>query len=261
MLAAILGFGGVVTDAQPTSAATTRPKVVIVVGPVGASTTSFKRSAEAVSRKARELGARVVEIYTPYATWDRVREAARGAKLLVYLGHGNGWPSPYSPFQPYTKNGMGLNSSSGNGNHNTKYRGEYYVKGGLDLAPGAVVLLMRTCYSAGNGEGAGPTGRLSTARARVDNYGAGFLRAGAKVVISEILGSADYVLRGLLKTDRTMREIFWSAPNATGRWSSTMGTPKRSPSWARGILDPYRPDWYFRSIVGDLDYRASSWRS
>ena len=201
----------------------------------------------------------MVEVYSPYATWKRVKVAARGANLFVYLGHGNGWPSNHGPFQPYTKDGLGLNRMAGGGNYNTTYYGELYIKRDLLLAPGAVVLLMRTCYAAGNPEGGGPTPVLDTARKRVDNYGAGFLRAGARVVIADIGGRAGYVLRALFKSGRTMREIFWSSPDADGRFREFI-TAKRSPTWAKGIMDPYRPKYYYRSIIGDLDYTASQWR-
>ena len=257
VMATILAVGGVITDAQPTEASS--QKVVIVVGPTHGSTNSFRNTARDVARTARSYGARVVEVYSPYATWSRVKEAAKGANVFVYLGHGNGWPSPYAPNQPYTKNGMGLNSSSGRGDYNTKYYGEHYIKSGLRLAKGAVVLLMRTCYAAGNSEGTKPNYSKPTARQRVDNYGAGFLRTGASVVIADIIGSVDYVFRGLFRTDKTMKQIFWSSPRTTKHWKVKV-RGNESPSWARGIMDPYRPYQYQRSIIGDLDFRASAWR-
>lgn len=257
VMAAILAVGGVITDTRPTDASSR--KVVIVVGPTHGSTNSFRSTARDVARTARSYGAKVVEIYSPNATWKRVKQVSKGAKLFVYLGHGNGWPSPYAPNQPYTKNGLGLNSSAGGGDYNTKYYGEHYVRKGLKLAKGAVVLMMRTCYAAGNSEGTKPMYSKGTARRRVDNYGAGFLRAGASVVIADIIGNVDYVFRGLFRTNKTMKQIFWSSPRTTKRWKVTV-RGDQSPAWARGIMDPYRPGQYMRSIIGDLDFRASTWR-
>ena len=91
-------------------------KVVIVVGPVGSATDSYKHGANKLADKARSYGAKVVKVFSPYATWSRVREAAQGANVLIYLGHGNGWPSPYHPFAETSKDGMGLNASAGHGN-------------------------------------------------------------------------------------------------------------------------------------------------
>ena len=127
----------------------------------------------------------MVEIYSPNATWTRVKAAAQGAKVVIYLGHGNGSPSPYGAFSKYTKDGFGLNASSGHGNSNTKYWGEYYIRTGIKLAPNAVVILNRLCYASGNSEWGSANPTKTIARQRVDNYGAGFLRAGARAVFAE----------------------------------------------------------------------------
>ncbi|HUG48142.1 MAG TPA: hypothetical protein VMP67_06985 [Candidatus Limnocylindria bacterium] len=259
-LATALAVGGLAVQPQVAEAA--RPKVVIVVGPTGSLTSSFKRAANEVAAQARNLGANVVKVYSPYATWGAVRSKARGANLFVYLGHGNGWPSPYKPFQTRTKNGMGLNSRAGAGNHNHTYYGESHVRSGIQLAPNAAVLLMKLCYASGNPEWGRSAPTRSVAKQRVDNYGAGFLRAGARVVFAETLGKANYVLNGLFKTNRTMTEIFWSAPNAVRSHRIGPFVATRSPSWAKVIMDPNPRirGMYWRSIVGDLSMRAGEWR-
>ena len=71
------------------------------------------------------------------------------------MGHGNGWPSPYPPFQTLTKDGLGLNPTAGTDNSTTKYYGESYIDD-VALAPNAVVILGHLCYSAGNSEGGDP---------------------------------------------------------------------------------------------------------
>ena len=83
-------------------------KVVVVVGPVGSSTSNYIYNARKYASQARSYGATVVEIYSPNATWSRVKSAAQGANVLIYLGHGNGSPSPYGAFSAFTKDGMGL---------------------------------------------------------------------------------------------------------------------------------------------------------
>ena len=57
------------------------------------------------------------------------KSAVSGASVIVYLGHGNGWPSPYTYDPNYTtKNGFGLNYDvNGNGklsDYEVKYYGE-----------------------------------------------------------------------------------------------------------------------------------------
>ncbi len=201
-LAAVLGAA----DPQPAAAAGI--KVVVIVGPVESNTASYITSAKRYAAQARSYGATVVEIYSPNATWSKVKAAAQGAKVVIYLGHGNGSPSPYGAFSKYTKDGFGLNSSAGRGNYNRKYYGEYYIRTGIKLAPNAVVILNRLCYASGNSEWGSPNPTKSTAKKRVDNYGAGFLRAGARAIFADGITSASYVLYGLFKTNRTMGAIF-----------------------------------------------------
>jgi len=257
-LAAALAAGGLAAGPHQTFAA--GKKVVIVVGPVGSQTGYFKDTANTIAATARSYGANVVKIYTPYATWTRVKQAASGANVLIYVGHGNGWPSPYRPFQTYTKDGMGLNARSGggNGSSNLKYWGEHYVAG-LSLARNSVVILMRLCYASGNSEPGKGSPSRDTARQRVDNYGSGFLRSGARAVFAQGLGKAAYIFKGLYGSNKTIKQIFWSDPEA--RYTYRMSfSANRSPSWAHAEMDPYRAGRYYRSVIGDLSMTAGEWR-
>lgn len=247
------------TALAPEAHAATR-KVVIVVGPVEGSTANYKDSARKLADQARSYGATVKEIYSPYATWSRVRDAAVGANLLIYLGHGNGWPSNYYPFSTTTKNGFGLNSSSGNGNSNVKYYGEYYMKQ-LDLAKNAVVVLNRLCYASGNNEWGAGNPTKSTAIKRVDNYGYGFIRAGAKAVFASGITSVGYVVRGLFNASAstTMSSLFWTDPNRTVSYKFTFHSTKIDGVFAR--MDPYAPGRYYRSAIGFLYTTIGDWRA
>src|SRR5204863_7117093 len=109
MLAATLAVGGLASHSGTAAAA--GKKVVIVVGPAGSNTSDYIYNARKLAAQARSYGATVYEIYTPHATWARVKAYAQGANILIYLGHGNGSPSPYGPFNKYTRDGMGLNAS------------------------------------------------------------------------------------------------------------------------------------------------------
>lgn len=255
MLATSLAVGGLAFGPAPAEAS--QKKVVIVVGPVGSNTASFKRTADEAASAARAQGAQVIKVYSPYATWSKVKSAARGAHVFIYAGHGNGWPSPYSPFQTRTKNGVGVNSAAGRGNSNHKYYGERFVASELGLAKNAVVILLRLCYASGNSEPGRANPTKSVAKQRVDNYGAGFLRGGASAVFSEARGNARYIFQGLFNSNKTMGEIFWSSPNATKAYRIQF-TPSRS--IGTGILDPNRPGAYYRSVVGKLNFKASDWR-
>jgi len=247
------------TASAPEAHAATR-KVVIVVGPVGSATASYKDSARKLADQARSYGASVREIYSPYATWTRVRDAAVGANVLIYLGHGNGWPSPHYPYSTSSKNGMGLNSSYGNGNSNTKYYGQDYMLK-LDLASHSVVMLNRLCYASGNNEwGAGNPTR-STAIKRVDNYGYPFIRAGAQAVFASGITNIGYVLKGLFHAtgSMTMSSLFWSDPNETMSYRFSFTSSKISGVTAR--MDPYAPSRYYRSVIGRMKNTVADWRA
>lgn len=250
------------TVSAPEAQAATR-KVVIVVGPVGSSTASYKDSARKLADLARSYGATVKEIYSPYATWARVRDASVGANLLIYLGHGNGWPSKYYPYSETSKNGFGLNSSYGNGNSNIKYYGEYYMRR-LDLASNSVVVLNRLCYASGNNEWGDGNPTKSTAIKRVDNYGYPFLQAGAQAVYASGITGVGYVIRGLFTADAsmTMSALFWTDPNRTVDYKFSFQSTKLEGVIAR--MDPYAAGRYYRSAIGKLmtttvgDWRAGS---
>lgn len=254
---ALLAFGGMATN--PTPAAAAGMKVVVVVGPVGSSTAKYITSARRYAAQARSYGATVVEIYSPNATWSKVKSATKGANVLIYLGHGNGYPSPYGPFSALTKDGLGLNRSAGNGHYNVKYYGEYYVKTYINLAPNAIVILNRLCYASGNNEWGAGNPTKAVAIKRVDNFAAGFLRANARAVFAEGIDSASYVLQGIFRTERTMGEIFQSAPSWTGSRDFKFKSV-RTPGYT-AWMDPYAPSRYYRSVVGELSLSAVSVRS
>jgi hypothetical protein len=156
-IAAVMAIGGLA--AHPQAAAAAGKKVVIVVGPAGSSTSNYIYNAKKLAAQARSYGATVYEIYSPHATWSRVKSLSQGANVFIYLGHGNGSPSPYGPFNKYTRDGLGLNSCDGCSSHT--YYGEYYVDAYLNFAKDSVVVLNR----------ATPSGAPATRRSRPRSSG------------------------------------------------------------------------------------------
>jgi hypothetical protein len=252
----LAALGGLATNPSPAAAA--GMKVVVIVGPAGSSTAKYISNGKRYAAQARSYGARVIELYSPNATWTKVKAAAQGANILIYLGHGNGSPSPYGPFSALTKDGLGLNSSAGHGNYNVKYWGEYYVRTYINLAPNAVVILNHLCYASGNSEWGAANPTKTVAMKRADNFGAGFLRANAKAVFAEGLDSASYILGSLFHSNQTMGQIFMSAPSASGARDFTFNSV-RTPG-KRVWMDPVAPGRYYRSVVGSLSTTASAVR-
>lgn len=258
LFAAVFAIGGLA--AIPARADASGLKVTVVVGPVGGSTSNYITSAKRYANLARSYGAEVVEVYSPNATWARVKAAAVGANVFIYLGHGNGWPSPYGPFSVYRKDGLGLNATAGAGHANVRYYGEYYVERGLDLAPNAVVILNRLCYASGNSEWGAANPTKSVAIKRVDNFGAGFLAAGAGAVYAVGIGNASFVLKGFLQgvPEATVEQVFWSDPEATVSYRVRFESV-RTPG-AMAVMDPYRPGRYYRSVIGNTSLTVGEFR-
>jgi len=245
--ALVIAVSAVATTSAAPAQAAFAPRVVIVVGPSGGATSDYLDKARSYAAQARAYGASVTSVLTPHATWPRVMAAAQGANVLIYLGHGNGWPSPYAPYQDRTKDGFGLNPWDGSGNTRVKYYGEAFIAHHIRLAPGAVVLLNRLCYASGNGEPGSPEPTLATAVKRADNYAAGFLRAGATTVIADGHTSLGYELAMLFGASRPIREMWSSDPDANGHTQTFDSS--RSPG-AVLRLDPDRTaSGYYRSLV------------
>ncbi|HEX7223226.1 MAG TPA: hypothetical protein VF231_08235 [Candidatus Limnocylindrales bacterium] len=243
MLAALGAYGPVA------AAQTSNAKVVIIVG---ADTPQYLDDANEVYAEAIQHTPNVVRVYSPNATWTAVKNAVVGANVVIYLGHGNGWPSPYTYDPSYTtKNGFGLNATAAGTHYNLKYYGEPSIRT-LDFAPNAIVFFHHLCYASGNSESSSDNPTLATARARVDNYGAAFLAAGASAVIADGHSHTPYYLRALFTQHKSLLDLWRGAPNY--HRNDISFTPSRSTG--AGFLDPDTggsyPKGYYRSIVGGL---------
>jgi hypothetical protein len=245
--------------AAPSLDARRAPKVAIVVGPVAGITDSYRAMARDAARVARRYTPNVVEVYSPNATWPRVVEALDGASIVIYLGHGNGWPSRYrDALYPITQNGFGLNPVAGVDDDAHQYFGESSLDH-VKLAPNAVVLLHHLCYASGNTEPGLPEGSLDQAVQRVDNYAAGFIRAGARAVVAEGHFEPAWYVQQLLTSNRSVESIWRSSPSRNGHERSFDSS--RSNGYTLR-LDPERQESRFdRSLVTKGTVNAPSVRS
>ncbi len=255
--AAMLPSGALAASALAAPARADQPRVVIVVGPVGNLTGEYRAFAESAATEALRWTPNVVRVYSPDATWPAVRDALRGASIVVYLGHGNGFPSPYgSTRRPSVQDGFGLNPVGGIDDAAHQYVGEALMASQVRLAPHAVVLLNHLCYASGNSEPGNPEPTTSVAVARADNYAAGFLAAGADAVIAESYGTVAPYVRALLGGDRSIGAIWQSAASRNGHLVSAASV--RTPG-ATVAIDPDTPaSGYHRSIVGRFAVRGSA---
>jgi hypothetical protein len=254
LLALLLVVGAAAPETL--AAAPAAPKVVVVVGPVGELTGRYLARGEAAAREAERFTPNVVRVFTPNATWPAVKRALQGASMVVYLGHGNGWPSRYrAQLYPPTQNGFGLNPVAGGGNDAHQYFGEGRIAADVKLAKDAVVLLHNLCYASGNTEPGLPEGTIDEARQRVDNYAAGFIRAGASAVVAEGHMSPAWYVRQILSSNKTVERIWGSAPTNHGNTFTFASV--RSPGFT-AAMDPVQPGaGFYRSLVVRSGVRSS----
>ncbi len=231
------------------------PSVVIIVGPAGRATDRYRADGNEAARVARAAGAAVTTIYSPDATWPRVKAALQGASIVVYMGHGNGFPSRYGPvLNKKTKDGLGLNPVAGVDDVAHQYFGEAYLTRHIRLAPHAVVLLHHLCYASGNSEPGLVEGTLETAKSRVDNMAAGWLDAGAEAVLAEAYGHPAYYVKRILAGRATIESIWRKGPTAHNH---VLAFPSVRTPGMTGLMDPTkRASGFYRSLVVRAKLRA-----
>jgi hypothetical protein len=214
------------------------PKVAIIVGPVGSLSDTYRSFGNQVANAATAAGATVVKAYSPNATWANVKAAVNGANIIVYFGHGNGFPSPYSSTENLDRvNGWGLNRTTTNGDADAwtstlAYCGERVLLGnltsaddsvrqnycggtandGITPAPGFTMIYAQAHYAPGFGERyqpSDPEPTLAEGQQRVRNYSYPVLRLGARGYIATAYGDADDIVRRVItQPSSTYGDIF-----------------------------------------------------
>jgi hypothetical protein len=250
VLAACLVAVATTTSASAPSKAiaATGVKVAIIVGPVGSLTDSYRARGDKVAAAAQAAGATVVKAYSPRATWSRVMDVVRSANIIVYFGHGNGFPNPYSTSEWTDRtNGWGLNRTTTHGDRDDwsktlVYCGQKallghigasdgaaqrrYCRGGpIRPARGFVMIYGQAHYAPGFGERyrrSDPRSTLSQARQRVRNYSYPALKLGASAYFGTAYGDAHRLVARLLAHPR--RSFGWAFKQGTGFSASALRT-------------------------------------
>jgi hypothetical protein len=249
----LIASTGLVVNSSKAVAASYQAKVVIVVGQTQSITAQYRADADRAAAVFANYTTDITKVYSPYATWAAVKAAARGANILVYMGHGSGYPNPYNSYlRPNGDNGMGLNAVAGSSDSRTYYYGENYMAE-LQLAPNALVILNHLCYASGNSESGSVNPTLAVAKTRVDGYASGFLRGGAKAVIAEGTNSIDYYIDTVFGGHTTVDGMWKAAPSFHGNVMSytssrTSGyTSQMDPNVANPVAGG--SEAYYRSMV------------
>jgi hypothetical protein len=271
LAALVLALGlALLPAAQLTStvrADTPRLKAVLIVGPTHEHTDHYLEDAEVMAVQAEAAGYDVRRVFHPYATWDNVLANIQGANIVVYMGHGYGWPSPYtSRMMEDRQNGMGLNPYVGSLKSERKYYGAKPIRNNVHLAPHAVVILNHLCYAAGNGESGMAIPSQNVAFQRADNMANGWLYAGADAVFATTWTQSVNFPAVLATTNQTMEQIFETPSPWTGSpagfigWNDVHLDSDRTPG-ATVHLDPHPDQGYYRALTGKLSATTADFRS
>jgi putative cell wall-binding protein len=250
-------------------------KVVIIVGPVGSMTSGYRTSANRVADAATAAGATVTKVYSPNATWANVRTAVAGADVVVYFGHGNGYPNPYTVGTEYTDrvNGWGLNRTTTNGDADSwsstmVYCGEKALLGTLTSSDGSAqwnycggktntdgivpaanftMVYAQAHYAPGFGERyeqSTPLTTLSEAQQRVRNYSTPALRLGGTYFATAYSDAHEIVRRVLTQPNTAYADIF-----AAGRgWSPSTAVSMTHPDVSGSQV------WVQRTVISGLHF-------
>ena len=236
------------TTRPPAVAAASGVKVAIIVGPVGSLTDNYRSRADQVAAAARAAGATVVKAYSPRATFARVLDAVRGANIIVYFGHGNGYPNPYSSTELTDRtNGWGLNRTTTHGDSDDwtrtlVYCGQKALRGRLTASDGAaqrryckggpirpargfVMVYGQAHYAPGFGERyqkSDPLTTLTKARQRVRNYSFPVLALHASAYFATAYGDEAALVSRLLKYPR--HSFGWAFKQGRGYSASALRT-------------------------------------
>ncbi len=239
---------------QPAHAAT--QKVVIIVGPTAISTSNYVPRADQIATTASAAGATVVKVYCANATAAKVLAAVQGANIIVYLGHGNGYPNPYSAtLDPNLVNGWGLaRGGTGCTDTNLKYYGEAWIKANVHPAPGFNMIYTGACYAPGAGETRGAT--EATAKSRVGYYSRTVLGMGARSYFATDVwqGAAKIVDLILRNPGMTYGNIFkavngYSATALRGFTHPNMGAPDQV--WIQKTTASFLGTDYWYAFAGN----------
>ena len=248
LLIALVGRDGAVA---PVAAAARVPKVAVIVGPVGRRHRHATRPSP--TRRPRRPRRRPAPRSSRSTPRTRPGPPSSGRSpappIVVYLGHGNGWPSRYrDALYPPTQNGFGLNPVAGGDDNDHQYFGEASV-GKLQFAPerrrrAQPPLLRERQHGARPARGHASTRRSS---ASTTTRRASCAPVPAPSSPRSYLGP-EYYVKSVLRGRGSIEDIWSSSPTVNGRHDLTAPSV-RTPGY-RLHLDPERASSGFvRSLV------------
>ena len=257
---------GALPGAGPEPVAAAAPKVAVIVGPTEITDSHYMKWAEELKATAQSAGATVDLRYCP--TPAEAKAAANGANIIVYFGHGNGFPNPYSSTKdPVRVNGWGLRHPDRTWDGKScrdsvlQYYGEAHLTGasttngwgtgGITPAANFVMVYSNACYAPGAGESR-PAPAESVALDRVANYSNPILGLGGTYFATD-LGSAKIVDLILRNPNESFGRIFEQGngfdASALRRYPHPMASGREA--WLHRTNNQWLGDDYWFAFAGD----------
>ena len=257
---------GAVPGSRPEPVAAAAPKVAILVGPTAITDSHYLPSAKQLRSAAQAAGAIVDLRYCP--TPGQAKAAAAGASIIVYFGHGNGFPNPYSGTELTDRvNGWGLRNPSKTWNRESctdsvlRYYGEDYLTGkitgngwpagGITPAANFVMVYSNACYAPGAGE-ARPAPSKGVAVQRVSNYSTPILQMGGTYFATDLGSTAlvDLLLRNRSTSFGTLFTMGNGYSEDALRRVAHLGFPSKE-TWVHRTSSQWLGDDYWYAFAGN----------
>ena len=190
----------------------------------------YKTDADAAYAEARKYTSNVVKVYSPERDLGGRQGGLQGASIVIYMGHGNGFPSPYRTTPGRTRPGR-----AGAQPHGRRRRQQHQVlrrelprprrhprpeRGRDPQSP-----LLRVGQLRARQGRAAPSPWRSQ---RVDNFAAGFLRAGARAVIADGHCGPAWYVQQLFTTHKTVDQIWHGSPTFNDQRSPSPRAGRRA---------------------------------
>ena len=137
---------------------------------------------------------------------------------------------------PSVQDGMGINEIGGVERLGPKYYGESLIASDIRFAKNAVVLLTGPVLRGRQLRERRPRSRPSPSRSeRIDNFASGWIKAGARVVISDIVvSSVVYDIAKIFTTNQSFGQVWNNAPNRHGQRAGVHPVPEPAVRRSRG---------------------------
>ncbi|MCR1792413.1 MULTISPECIES: ankyrin repeat domain-containing protein [unclassified Leptospira] len=183
-------------------------KAVAIVGEVdgneGPKTREYVNNIKGLVKVLKERGVSVSEFYPPNNPWSGIKEASENANIVLYAGHGVGTNLNQPPYDQRSVGGFYLGK---------EFVSNEQISSGLKPAPGAIVLFLGACFTAGNMAYDMGVIRDEETKKRISMYSSPFLETGFKGYYATWAPWTAQTILALLFTNKNYGDVYFSQTN------------------------------------------------